>query len=69
MAILLRLGMNMNSSTGGDNQWNSLGRQIATTVRLEYEDIPSGTLYLLRDLTKGKEERIFEYKERKQQFW
>lgn len=53
----------------GDNQWNSLGRQIATTVRLEYEDIPSGTLYLLRDLTKGKEERIFEYKERKQQFW
>lgn len=53
----------------GNNQWNSLGRKTATTVRLNYDNVPSGTLYLLRDLTKGVEERIFEYKDSTQFFW
>lgn len=53
----------------GSGQWNSLGRQIATAVRLQYDNVPTGALYWLRNLTKGKEERIFEYKEEKQVFW
>lgn len=53
----------------GDDQWNSLGKKVATTVRLQYDNVPTGALYLLRNLTKGKEERVFEYKDGKQVFW
>ena len=53
----------------GNDQWNSLGKRVATTVRLQYDNVPTGTLYWLRNLTKGKEERVFEYKDGKQVFW
>lgn len=53
----------------GNGQWNSLGRQVATAVRLSYDNVPSDALYLLRDLTKGKEERVFEYADGIQIFW
>ncbi|RGN35881.1 hypothetical protein [Bacteroides oleiciplenus] len=49
--------------------WVSAGRQKATTVRLYYEQIPSGAIYLLRNLTTGKDERIFTYKDGEQIFW
>lgn len=52
-----------------DNNWVTLGKQIATTIKLEYEHVPSGGLYLLRNLTRGKEERIFTYLNDSQVFW
>ena len=52
-----------------DCQWRSLGRQKATRTSLVYSKVPSGGLYLLKDLTKGKDERIFTYKDGKQIWW
>lgn len=49
--------------------WVSLGKQKATTVKLEYHHVPAGTLYWLRDLTKGQEERIFTYEDGEQNWW
>jgi len=49
--------------------WASLGKQIATTIKLEYTEVPSGGLYFLRNLTRGKEERIFTYVDGEQVFW
>lgn len=41
------------------DQWKSLGHKVSTTVNISYDNIPTGALLLLRDLTKGHEERIF----------
>lgn len=51
-------------------QWASAGRKIAEQDdRLIYEHIPQGTLYWLRNYTRGKEERIFTYENGKQIWW
>lgn len=50
-------------------EWISLGRQTATNIRLTYCSVPDKGLYLLRDLTKGKNERIFTYENGKQMWW
>ena len=52
-----------------DNGWQSLGKQTATDNRLLYKNIPSGGLYVVRNLTKGHEERIFTYMDEKQIWW
>ena len=52
-----------------NRQWESMGEQTATTVSLTYENVPSGTLYWLRNRTKGREERIFTYEDGKQVWW
>lgn len=49
--------------------WKSMGRQIAKADSLIYDNVPSNAIYLLKNLTKGHEERIFEYKNSKQVFW
>jgi hypothetical protein len=41
--------------------WRSLGKKTAESPVLLYEDCPTGPLYILRNLTRGKEERIFTY--------
>lgn len=46
--------------------WNSLGRQTANSDFLVYDDVPGNSILLLRDYTRGKEERIFEYEDGKQ---
>lgn len=51
-----------------DNEWKSLGRQIATDFCLIYENVPDNALLYLKDLTKGIEERPFTY-ETKQIWW
>jgi hypothetical protein len=53
----------------GDSKWQSLGRKKAEFIRLEYENCPTNALYLLRDHTKGKEERIFTYENGEQIWW
>jgi hypothetical protein len=51
-------------------QWISAGVQVAMEDnRLIYRNIPSNALYLLHNLTKGKEERIFTYENGKQVWW
>lgn len=52
-----------------DNQWVSAGKKIAHNDYLNYSNIPSGTVYWLRCLTAGKEERIFTYENDTQVWW
>ena len=52
-----------------DGNWHTFGTQMATTDSLVFTNVPSGTLYWLRDLTKGKEERPFTYENGKQVWW
>ena len=47
--------------------WKSLGGQIATERELNYL-VPDNALLWLRDLTKGREEQVFIYKNGKQYF-
>jgi hypothetical protein len=53
-----------------NNKWNSLGQQKGNkmTQELMYE-VPSNALFRLRNLSKGKEERIFTYENNKQIWW
>lgn len=51
----------------GINGWRSLGIQIATNHALQYQ-IPENALLWLRNLTKGREEQVFIYRDRKQYF-
>lgn len=50
-------------------QWNEVERKIATGDSLIIENVPAGGLYILHDLTKGKEERLFTYENGKQIWW
>lgn len=52
-----------------NKKWISLGVQIATNQYLEYNNAPSHALFLLKNLTQGKEERIFTYENGKQVWW
>ena len=49
--------------------WISTGKTVADTTYLLYDNIPSGTLYFLKNHTRGKEERLFTYENGKQVFW
>ena len=49
--------------------WDDLGKKKATDNVLLFQKIPANGLYILKDLTKGKEERIFTYEEGKQIWW
>jgi len=54
-----------------DTDWKSLGKQIgnADTQELIYNKVPDNALLLLRNLSKGVEERIFTYENQKQAWW
>ena len=52
-----------------NQQFKSLGQKVATSQVLVYKNIPKGALLWLRDLTEGKEERIFTYENNKQVWW
>ena len=52
-----------------DNGWNTLGRVHSDGYELLYRKVPSNAIYLLRNRTKGKEERIFTYENGKQIWW
>ncbi|APA00342.1 hypothetical protein [Flavobacterium commune] len=52
-----------------DNGWVSAGKKIADNDYINYSNIPSGTIYWLRCLTAGKEERIFTYENGVQIWW
>jgi hypothetical protein len=52
-----------------DNDWISAGKKVATQKFLNFSNIPSGTIYWLKCLTEGKEERVFTYENNKQIWW
>jgi hypothetical protein len=54
-----------------DHKWVSLGKQTGSyeTYRLTYNNVPTNALLLLRNLTKGREERIFTYEKGEQVWW
>lgn len=49
-----------------DNGWHSMGKKTSKGHSLTYEDAPSGCLYVLRNRSRGREERIFTYDKGKQ---
>lgn len=52
-----------------DKLWVSAGQKFAKDYFLNYKNIPSGTIYWLRCLDEGKEERIFTYENGTQIWW
>lgn len=53
-----------------NNKWVSLGKRTGTDSQyLEYSNAPTNSLFWLRNLTKGSEERIFTYGNGKQVWW
>lgn len=52
-----------------DNEWQSLGKQIAMSTVLFYKNVPSNSILLLRNLSSGKEERIFSFEHNEQVWW
>ncbi|MDE5652980.1 MAG: hypothetical protein K2I48_05880 [Muribaculaceae bacterium] len=52
-----------------NGRWKSLGKKKAQSVYVEFFNIPSNSLLLLRDLTKGSNERIFTIDKSLNQTW
>jgi hypothetical protein len=52
-----------------NNGWVSLGSKVANNTVLEFASAPSNALFWLRDLTEGKQERIFTYENEQQVWW
>lgn len=54
-----------------NGSWNSLGKKQSkgNSQILEYDNVPSNALLLLKDHSKGKEERIFTYYQDRQVWW
>lgn len=50
-------------------EWVSLGTKVATADYIEYDHVPSGALYWLRNRTEGKEERPFTVRDGRVRFW
>lgn len=51
-----------------NGEWHSAGEQVATTFSLTWHHLPSSTIYLLSNLSRGIEQRPFTY-ENEQQIW
>lgn len=49
--------------------WLKIAYKEATVDSLTFESVPANTLYWLKDLTEGKEERIFTYENGQVRFW
>lgn len=53
----------------GADGWTSCGEKRAVENHVEYSNVPSEALYLLRNLSKGTEERPFTWQDGKMVFW
>lgn len=53
----------------GKDGWVSCGQKVAKDYFISFEAVPSNSLYWLRNLSAGKEERIFTYVDRQVKFW
>lgn len=50
----------------GKNNWKSIGNQISSGDSLAYKDVPTNGLFLLKNYSRGVQERIFVYEGRRQ---
>ncbi len=53
----------------GKDGWKTIAVQKAENDYIEFDSVPSGALYWLRNLTKGTEERIFTYEKERIKYW
>lgn len=51
-----------------ESRWQSLGSQVAKEKKLVFNNVPRQALLLLRDLTRGRQERVFTYQNGQQVF-
>lgn len=51
------------------NKWTVIGKQKATSDVLIFRNVPTSALFLLSNISKGVEERIFTYEDGKQVWW
>lgn len=51
------------------NGWNSLGKKVATSNNITYDNVPKNALLYLRNLSRGKQERVFVYDNGHQVWW
>jgi hypothetical protein len=65
----IRVGDTYELLYNSKGEWQSAGIQIADSTLLHYENVPSNTLYWLRNHSRGREERPFMYVEGKQVFF
>lgn len=52
-----------------DKEWTSIEKKIAEDFELVFNNVPANAVMLLKDLTDGKQERIFTYENYYQLFW
>lgn len=52
-----------------DEGWISVGKKVATDLTITFDTVPQNTFYILHNLTRGKEERIFTYENEEQIWW
>ena len=52
-----------------DKGWKSLGSRVADDYHLTYDNVPKEAILLLRNHTKGRQERIFAYNNDEQGWW
>jgi len=52
-----------------NDEWKSLGVKVAKADSLVYTNVPSNALLWLKNIDKGKQERIFTYENEKQVWW
>ncbi|MBB5438182.1 hypothetical protein HDC92_001857 [Pedobacter sp. AK017] len=63
------IGDTYNLMIWSNNSWVSLGKKVAVDQFLNYNNIPANSLFLLRNLSRGKEERPFTLENGKQIWW
>ena len=52
-----------------NNKWNTLGQQVATAQQITFSGVPQNALLILKNVSRGKQERVFTYENNKQVFW
>ncbi len=52
-----------------DSGWQSLGSQVAQKEEVTFSNCPDNALFVLRNITKGNQERIFTYENSEQVWW
>ena len=52
-----------------DKGWHSMGTIHSNGYSVEFENVPQNALYLLKDKSRGKEERVFTVVNKKQIWW
>jgi len=52
-----------------NNQWLSAGKKVANDFYIQFSNVPSGTIYWVKNHNGGTEERIFTYENGRQIWW